>query len=217
MGMRQAPAWLVVLSSVFVVGLLALVVSSFLRASPEVYEPTIPRPAEVGEGVAQGRYTVDARDPDRWVFFDFSRGAVVEQPGSRDWDLAFRRFHVIVNGGPRFAGDGGARVVEEGVGSGPGPIELPGTGYVGTEGALGREPRHPLLDDWYDYGFLTHLLTPRPVVYAVRTADGRHAAIRFLGYYCPGARPGCVTFRWAYRGDGGRTLPSISASASTAR
>jgi len=23
-----------------------------------------------------------------------------------------------------------------------------------------------------------------------------------LGYYCPGSRPGCVTFRYVYQGDG---------------
>jgi len=39
-------------------------------------------------------------------------------------------------------------------------------------------------------------------VWAVRTADGRYAKLEMVGYYCPGARPGCPTFRYVYQGDG---------------
>jgi hypothetical protein len=46
------------------------------------------------------------------------------------------------------------------------------------------------------------VLTPKPHVWAVRTADGRYAKLEMLGYYCPGAQPGCPTFRYVYQGDG---------------
>lgn len=36
----------------------------------------------------------------------------------------------------------------------------------------------------------------------MRTADGRYAKLEMVGYYCPGARPGCPTFRYVYQGDG---------------
>ena len=36
----------------------------------------------------------------------------------------------------------------------------------------------------------------------VRTADGRYAKLEILGYYCPGAHPGCLTFRYVFQGDG---------------
>ncbi len=62
------------------------------------------------------------------------------------------------------------------------------------------------LEDWYDYSFLTHLLEPGPTTWILRTADGRHAKVRILGYYCPGAEPGCVTLEYAYQGDGGLRL-----------
>jgi hypothetical protein len=55
---------------------------------------------------------------------------------------------------------------------------------------------------WYRYGFFTHILSPKPHVWAVRTADGRYAKIQIVGYYCPGPRPGCPTFRYVYQGDG---------------
>lgn len=194
----DAPPWLLGLSIAFVLGLLALVASSFLRPAPASYAPTAPAPREVGEATVEATYTVDAGHPDRWVFFDFSRRSAVTDPGPLDWDLAFRRFHVVTNGGRGFAGRAGAR--EAGDLPLAAALVLPGDGYVPTEGSLEEDARHPVLEGWYDYGFLTHLLTPRPVTYAVRTADGRRAALRFVAYYCPGARPGCVTFRYRYRG-----------------
>lgn len=60
--------------------------------------------------------------------------------------------------------------------------------------------------DWYDYSYPSHLLTPKPRVYAARTADGRRAPVQFVGSYCPGALPGCVTFPYLYPGAGGVDL-----------
>jgi hypothetical protein len=40
-------------------------------------------------------------------------------------------------------------------------------------------------------------------VYAVRTADGRFAKLQVISYYCTGAIPGCLTFRYVYQGAGG--------------
>jgi hypothetical protein len=43
-------------------------------------------------------------------------------------------------------------------------------------------------------------------VYAVRTADGRYAKVELVNYYCAGVGAACVTFRYAYQGDGSRRL-----------
>jgi hypothetical protein len=59
------------------------------------------------------------------------------------------------------------------------------------------------IERWYDYSWTSHVLRPRPRVWAVRTADGRHAKLEILSYYCPGATPGCPTFRYVYAGGGG--------------
>jgi len=169
---------------------------------PSSREPT---PAG-GELVGPLTYTVDARSSDRWQFFSFSQGTVVTDPRPFEWDLAFRRFQVIVNGGDRFPGMGGV------IGLRDAPFDsvssLPEAGYQGTEAARG-DSISPPLEDWYDYSFLSHLLSPTPRVYAVRTADGRYAKFRFLGYYCPGAQPGCVTFEYVYQGKGGREVLSF--------
>lgn len=190
--------------AVLVLVAVVLVAGSLRRPEVPTFPPTPPEPREVAD-VPMGPvvYTVDASDPERWVFFDFSRGSVVSDPVG-GWDLAFNRFNVIVNGGPGFAGQGGALDL------GPVPLdsvgELPVEGYGVTE--AGRDSVNAVLERWYAYSFTSHLLTPLDRTFAIRTADGRYARLRFLSYYCPGARPGCVTFEYVYHGDGGRSLAS---------
>jgi hypothetical protein len=176
-------------------------VATTLRA-PDVpsYAPTVPAPEEVGaRKVGPAVVTVDASDGDEWIYFDFSRGSVVESPTPKEWDLAFQRHRIIVNGGPGFAGEGGVRPLPsthlDSVDT------VPDAAYVVNERE--RDSANPALERWYDYSWTSHVLDPKPVVYAVRTADGRFAKLQILGYYCPGARPGCLTLRYVYQGDGG--------------
>lgn len=177
----------------------AMVVSSLSRPSVDAYVPTPPDPSPAGGGLTGPRtYTVDASDPAGWRFFDFSRGSVVEEHDPTGWDLAFRRFHIVANGGKGFVGDGG--VLDLGAVPFDSVTTVPRTGYVRSR--AGTDTTNAATEDWYDYSFTSHLLRPRPRTYAVRTADGKYAKIRILGYYCPGARPGCVTFRYVYQGDG---------------
>jgi hypothetical protein len=48
-------------------------------------------------------------------------------------------------------------------------------------------------------------------VWALRTADGRYVKFEILGYYCPGAQPGCLTIRYVYQGSGARSLTAEGA------
>jgi hypothetical protein len=184
-------------------GAVVFVAGSLDRPRPPEYAPSPGRPVEIGRDLAGPRITtVDATHERDWRFFDFSRGSVVERPGPVGWDLAFRRSRILVNGGEGFSGRGGIADLGEV------PFEdvavAPATGYRGTE--AGRDSVQPDLDGWYDYGFTSHVLTARPRVYAIRTADGRYAKLQMVSYYCPGARGGCPTFRWVYQGDGRRSL-----------
>lgn len=179
------------------------VVGSLRRPEPPSFTPGGPPPREVGDSLVEPRpYTVDARDEGVWRWFDFSRGAVVDAPGARDWDLAFRRHDVLVNGGEGFAGEGGA-IALEGV-SFAELGEAPAGEYLPS--VAGRDSTNPAFEDWYDYGFTSHLLEPRPIVFAIRTADGRYAKLEILSYYCPEAVSGCLTFRYAYQGSGERAF-----------
>ncbi len=176
------------------------VVASLRMPDVPTFAPTDLSAEAGGEGLVGPRtFTVDASDPDRWRFFDFSRGTVVGRPGPLEWDLAFRRFQVAVNGGPGFAGQGGLMELT-GV-----PFDsvraVPRGGYVGSVAA--DDSLNAVVERWYDYSWTSHVLTPRPTVYAVRTADGRHGKFQIIGYYCEGAIAGCLTFRYVYQGGGG--------------
>ena len=172
--------------------------TSLERPEVPTFTPTVAAAAEVGTEQDTRTVTVDASDSEVWRFFDFSRGSVVEAPGEEEWDIAFRRFQIIANGGRGMEGQAGATSLEdmtfESVSS------VPETGYVMAER---NDSVNAVLEDWYNYSFTSHLLEPKPIVYAIRTADGRYAKLEILGYYCVGVLPGCTTFRYVYQGGGG--------------
>jgi hypothetical protein len=141
---------------------------------------------------------VDGRG-DELTFFDFSTGSVVESPGPLDWDLAFRRFAILANGGPDYAGQGG--ILDLGVTSLDSLMTVPANGYAGN--TPGGEVSNVATARWYEYSWTSHVLSPKPNIYAVRTADGRYAVFQILSYYCAGAQAGCTTMRYRYQGAGG--------------
>jgi hypothetical protein len=164
-----------------------------LRPHPAVptHAPTSPAPRDVGRAlVGPILYTVDATAPDVWRRFSFRLGSVVDD-GGHDWDLAFRRYAIV-------SGPGG--ILDLGEVRFDDVRTVPANGYQHNEGLA--EPRNPAISGWYRYGFFSHVLSPKPRVWAVRTADGRYAKIEIVGYYCSGGQPGCPTFRYVYQGDG---------------
>lgn len=206
--LRDVPWWLRVLGLLFLVVTAYLVVGSLHRPDPLTFRPTTSPPGPAGDSLSPVHtVTLDAREEDQWVGYDFSLGRVTAlgDPVERaeGWDLAASRYHVIVNGGAGYAGRGAAadlgRVAFDSV------RRAPRGGWMPTAGD-GPNPVHPTLSNWYRYDFLSHLLSPRPRVYAVRTAEGEYAKVEFLSYYCPGPVGGCVTFRYRYQGDGSRRL-----------
>jgi heme-binding HmuY-like protein len=186
-----------------VLGIAAVLVALTLQ-TPAVptYAPTPPQARDAGRSlVGPILYTVDASAPEVWRYFSFRLGSIVETPGPRGWDLAFRRYSII-------AGDG-VGIRDLGVGRLEDVRSVAATGYVANEDR--GEPRNPAIASWYQYGFFSHVLTPKPHVWAVRTADGHYAKLEMVGYYCPGARPGCPTFRYVYQGDGSTVVDASAA------
>jgi len=180
----------------------AFVATTLLRRPPlEGFAPTPELENAAGDTlVGPVQYTINASAPERWVFFDFVRGRIVPRGDALGWDLAFQRFHIIANGGPGFDGRGGIRDLGEVAFDSV--IEVPEDGYMVTEPK--SDSTNPAIARWYRYGWSSHLLQPKPHVYAVRTSDGRYAKLQILSYYCTGAIPGCLTFRYVYQGTGGR-------------
>jgi len=179
-----------------------LVVLSLQCEPPPGYPVSRLEPVEVGERL-HGPATVTLDASAGWVYFSFATASTIHAPGPLDWDIAFRRFHVMVNGGVGFPGHGAVADLGE--------IDLeavlvaPDTGWVDR---AARDSTNEAIARWYNYSFTSHLLTPRPRAYAIRTADGRFALLRFRSYYCDDGRPGCITFEYVYQGDGSRSLAS---------
>jgi hypothetical protein len=186
---RRASPWAVATVIALLCGAIALVVFSLLRPEPAGFVPTA---EAVPYGAADGslRLTIDASDPTAWQYVSLARGEHVSDGAG--WDLAFRRFNVIANGGAGFPGRGaiadvGPTVFEE--------VRVPSEASFRATTA-GRDSTNAAIARWYRYGFTSHLLTPLDRSYVVRGAGGAYYAVRILGYYCPGARPGCVTIRY---------------------
>jgi heme-binding HmuY-like protein len=136
-------------------------------------------------------YTVDASDPEHWRYFSFHVGSVIENPGAKDWDLAFRRYEIIANGGREFVGG----IVELGQVAFADVKTMP----CGIPGDRGRYGSHnPAIANWYSYGYFSHVLRPRisPVSSAAenlsdapRATRGSVPRERDLISLCGGCKP----------------------------
>ena len=142
-----------------------------------------PAPSRPPSLLAPDTVTIDAREREDWRFFAFARGPLTP-PDTAGWDLAFRRFHVIAAADVARIDTVTFDVLRA----------APPTGYVPT--TFERDTVNQALARWYQYSMFSHLLRPKQEIYVVRSR-GRYTKLEFLGYYCPGPEPGCVTIRYA--------------------
>lgn len=193
--MTRPPILVMVMAAAFVLLIAALLIGSFTRPEFPAYALTTPAPRPVGDTlVGETTYTLDASATDRWVTFDFARNAAV---ASDTWDIAFRRFHVITAPG--------AGMQDLGTVAFDSVAQVPADGYLGNAVEAG-DTVNAGVGKWYSYSMLSHLLTSKHHVYAVRTARGHYAKLELLAYYCKDAGIACLTFRYAYQGNGSRTI-----------
>ena len=193
-GGARPPILVLVMGGAFALLIASLVIGSLATPEFPPYTPTVPHPAVVGDSlVGPATYTLDASSTDRWRRFDFRRSAAVD---SGAWDIAFRRFHLIT--GP------GGGIVDLGPVKFDSVRELPAGGYLANTNT--SDTTNPGVGKWYAYSMLSHLLTSKRHVYGVRTAAGRYAKLELLAYYCREVGTACVTFRYAYQGDGTRRV-----------
>ena len=191
----RPPIMVMVLAGAFVLLVASLVMGSLRNVELPAYTPTPPAPLVVGDSlVGPAEYTVDATDNGEWQRFDFDVNSLVNT--GLGWDVGFHRNHVIA--GP------GAAIVNLGPVPFDSVAEAPVDGYRAN--GPGKWDSNPAIGKWYDYSLISHLLTTRKHIYVVRTADGHYAKFELLNYYCMGVGTACVTFRYAYQGDGTRRL-----------
>lgn len=181
--MRRLPLPLVILAALFAAAMVWLVSASLASRQVPTFAPRVSAPHD---SLAVDTATIDTRDPDQWRFFALGHG-LLAPPDTAGWDLAARRFHVIVAGAAaRLDTIAFDALVHADVDAG---------GFVAT--TFARDTLNPVLARWYRYSMFSHLLHPRQAVYLIRTPTGQYAKLEFLSYYCLGPEPGCLTFRYA--------------------
>nr|WP_299345353.1 IPT/TIG domain-containing protein [Allomuricauda sp.] len=118
--------------------------------------------------------------------FSFATGA--ETTSDTDWDIAFRGTTIAVNGGvatgtndePTRNGDAAA-VIVEGIFSEINSAD--GLTFAQDADAAFAIPTGSN-NGWYNYNFMTNLITPIPgVILVFRTHDGLFAKVEILSYY----------------------------------
>lgn len=148
---------------------------------------------------------VDATSSERWIHLDFDR--VISAPGdsgevspSPGWDVAVQRFKVMSNSGVSGTGGVGVARVEgsfESVSAVPAsPLWLHDE-PDGDDGNMDPDFAFARGDNWFSYDEMFHTLTPRDVVFVVRTTEGRFVKVKILGYYDESGTGGYMRFQWA--------------------
>ncbi|HSC85965.1 MAG TPA: HmuY family protein [Polyangiaceae bacterium] len=138
---------------------------------------------------------VDATDTEAWQKLDLDSGYA----DTDGWDLAFRRFGVLTNGG--ITGGGGVQALALPAADFDALTRAPEPSAAWSVDVADGDDDDTLSDnafsDWYDYDVATHELTPKDIVFVVRSSEARYYKLRFEGYYDEVGTSGVVTFRWA--------------------
>ena len=145
---------------------------------------------------------INASSADEWIYFDFSRGKVVDihDKTSLEWDLAFRRSKVISNGGAtnKF---GKAGLINLGSLNFDQVVDVPLDNYT-PDTATKTETENLILLKWYSYNYLTHKLSAKSNTYAVKTANHEYVKVKFLDFYCTNKETGCIKMQYVYQDNG---------------
>lgn len=145
------------------------------------------------------RTIIDATSEEAWVWLDLESRAQVDiaEPQTSDaWDLGFLRYNIAIDGG--VSGPGGMEGViledvhlddVDEVPSGPWVSDL------ADSEDHGDDPDY-VTKDWYDYDFTTHVLSPKAIVYVVRSVEGNAFAFEVVEYYDDAGASGWLQIRW---------------------
>ena len=151
--------------------------------------------------------------------FDFETGMVTTS--DTDWDIAFRTTQIIVNGGaslgtdsePARNGNAAAVIVDGLFGD---IIQAPAVSEFAQDSASGWAITASSDQGWYNYNFMTNVVSPLPgKVLVFRTRDGKYAKVEIISYYLGNPvpvdgmtdTPRYYTFNYVYNpNDGGTNL-----------
>jgi hypothetical protein len=146
---------------------------------------------------------IDASGEDSWTYFSLVAGKTVkvkDPATSKDWDLGFRRFVIMTNGG--VSGKGGVKVAVLKDKDWNDVTTAPKDGYV-EDKKDGDDPNKDVDspfnvgDYWFSYKVKDHTLTPRRWIFVIRATDGLYYKFQLTGYYDKSGNGGFPAFRWA--------------------
>ncbi|WP_229206720.1 HmuY family protein [Dyadobacter crusticola] len=137
-----------------------------------------------------------------YVYFSFATGKDVpaREAKTKNWDIAFSKTTIAVNGGTSGPGQGGALVVEKPFTS---ITEAPKEGYK-SDSEAGFAVPGGSGNSWYKYDMGVHAILPivgRTIL--LKTAEGKYAKIEIISYYkgapedVPTEESSYYTFRYA--------------------
>lgn len=142
------------------------------------------------------RTVVDATDESAWIYLDLDAVETVDEDGP--WDVAFLRFNVALNGG--VSGSGGVEAaIVEGIGLEDYTALEPDAAFITDEPDSDEDDNDDpeyAFGGWYDYDFMTHVLSPKLQVYVVRSTEGALFAVQIEDYYSEAGTSGYMDFRW---------------------
>ncbi len=143
--------------------------------------------------------TIDASDSKQWTAVDLDEGAREVPFALAQWDLALSRFHIRARGGA--SGNGAVEVAVLADVSFEAVTAVSASAFRvdqpdGDDANSDLDTVFESPESWYRYDVSTHVLTPRKLVYVIKTDAQRLFKIQVEDYYDEAGTPGFVTMRW---------------------
>lgn len=143
---------------------------------------------------------IDASEPGVWIYLRFDTSEEVQPSDpltSTEWDLGLSRFNIKLNGGI----SGSAGVDACGTTTTFDDVTSPDACATYTTDAedgddVNSDPDY-VLGAWYDYDSATHVLSPKPFTYVIRTATSGTIKLAMQDYYSDAGSSGHPSFLWA--------------------
>ena len=201
----------------FVMG--AMVMGLFSSCSDSDDAPEAPEQGLEVKTVMLSRKTNYGND---WIYFSLSQGKEIEVAEEKhmedqSWDLAFNRYNIRTNSGKSGKGQGGAfdtQLVDmAAVTEVPSGIsfttdtdaEITGS-FTGSGVTYVSSTLNEVLGTAIKFQGPPPSYTPNNHVYIVKTADGKYAKVKVLGFHNEKGKSGFVSFQYAYQPDGSKNI-----------
>ena len=139
---------------------------------------------------------IDSTSSTAWTPVDLETG---EEGLDAAWDVRFQRFHIATNGG--VSGAAGVEVAPVPGAAFDDVTSAPTAGWLadapdGDDANADPDYAFEQGTGWYDYNPTTHVVTPKSLVWVVKTRSGAAVKLELLAYYDDAGTAGWFTVHW---------------------